>query len=52
MPYEFNSIQNRYSDAMKVFTKVLKPDFSYLREMGYLSVKYVDVSYVQGKTFG
>ena len=36
---------------MRVFTKVLIPAFSYLREIGYLSVVYVDDSCLQGKTF-
>ena len=51
IPYEFSSMPNGYSDAMRVFTKVLKPAFSYLREIGYLSVVYVDDSYLQGETF-
>ena len=51
IPYEFTSMPNRYSDAMRVFTKVLKPAFFYLREVGYLSVVYVDDSYLQGETF-
>ena len=41
---------NGYSDVMRVFTKLLNPTFSYLRETGYLSVLYVDNSYLQGKT--
>ena len=49
IPYEFNSIPNGYSDAMRVLTKVLTPAFSHLREIGYLSVGYVDDSYLQGK---
>ena len=36
---------------MRVFTKVLKPALSYLRKIGYLSVVYVDDSYLQGETF-
>ena len=36
---------------MRVFTKVLKPTFSNLREIGYVSVVYVDDSYLQGETF-
>ena len=36
---------------MRVFTKVLIPAFSYLREIGYLSVVYVDDFYLQGETF-
>ena len=51
IPYEFSSMPNGYSDAMRVFTNVLKPAFSYLREIGYLSVVYVDDSYLQGETF-
>ena len=51
IPYEFSSMRTRYSDAMRVFAKVLKPAFSYLREIGYLSVVYVDDSYLQGETF-
>lgn len=48
--YEFNSMPNGYLDAMKVFTKVLKSSFSYLRKMKYLPVVYVDESYLQGET--
>ena len=51
IPYEFNSIPNGYSDVMRVFTKDLKPAFSYLREIEYLSVVYIDDSYLQGETF-
>ena len=36
---------------MRIFTKFLKPVLSYLREIGYLSVVYVDDSYLQGQTF-
>ena len=35
IPYEFSSMPNGYSDAMRVFTKVFKPAFSYLRGIGY-----------------
>ena len=34
-----------------VFTKLLKPPFSILRSHGYLSVVFVDDSYLQGHTF-
>ena len=36
---------------MRVFTKLLKPVFSYLRELGYVSVIYVDDSLLYGDTF-
>ena len=51
IPCEFSSMSNGYSNAMRVFTNVLKPAFSYLREIKYLSVVYVDDSYLQGETF-
>ena len=44
-------MSNGYSDTMRVFTNVLKPAFSYLREIECLSVVYVDDSYLQGETF-
>ena len=42
---------NGYSEAMMVFTKLLKPLFSVLRCHRYLSVVFVDNSYLQGRTF-
>ena len=36
---------------MRVFKKILNPDFSYLRKIGYLSVAYVDDPYLHGETF-
>ena len=33
--YQLNSMPNGYKDAMRVFTKLLKPSFYYLREQGY-----------------
>ena len=44
-------MSNGYSDAIRVFTKVLMPAFSHLREIGYLSVVDVDDSHLQGETF-
>ena len=42
---------NGYIKAMRVFTKLLKPPFFILRSHGYLSVAFVDDSYLQGHTF-
>ena len=50
VPYQFRAMPNGYVDAMRVFTKLLKPVFSTLREMGYESVIYVDDSLLQGDT--
>ena len=44
-------MSNRYSEVMKVFTKLLKPPFSILRSFSYLSVVFADDSYLQGHTF-
>ena len=49
--YAFRGMPNGYSEAMWMFTKLLKPPFSILRRHGYLSVVFVDDSYLQGHTF-
>ena len=41
---------NGFSDAMHGFTKVSKPVYPYLRQQGYMSVIFVDDSYLQGDT--
>ena len=41
---------NGYSNAMRVVTKMLKPPFSTLRKQGFISVIFVDDSYLQGGT--
>ena len=41
---------NRYSDAMKIFTKILNTVFGYLRQESHLSVIFVDNFYLQGDT--
>ena len=40
-----------YGPAMRAFTKLMKPPFSFLRSEGYLSVIYVDDCYLQGDSF-
>ena len=42
---------NGYSEAVRVFTKLLKPPFSILRSHGYLPVVIVDNPHLQGHTF-
>ena len=39
------------SSAPRVFTKLMKPIFATLRAKGYISVAYIDDSYLQGYTF-
>ena len=36
---------------MRVFTKMSKVPFGYLRSLGHNSVVYVDYSYLQGETY-
>ena len=48
--YHYNAMPNGYVDAMRVFTKILKPVFASLREQGYTSVVYVDDSLLYGLT--
>ena len=42
---------NGYGPAMRAFTKLMKPPFSFLRSEGYLSVIDVDDCYLQGDSF-
>ena len=46
--YKFLRMPNRYSEAMCIFTRILKPSFSVLRKQGLLSVTFLDDSYLQG----
>ena len=42
---------NGYESAMRVFTKISKVPFVYLRRLGQNSVVYVNDSYLQGETY-
>ena len=41
---------NGYSDAMRIFTNILKPVYGHLRQEGHLSVIFVADSYLQRDT--
>lgn len=49
--YQFTCMPNGLSNAPRKFTKLLKPVFKLLRSKGFLSVVYLDDSYLQGQTF-
>ena len=49
--YEFQVLPNGYSDAMRLFTKLLKAPLSALRKMGFSCIIYVDDSLLKGDTF-
>ena len=46
--HKFVGLPNGYSDAMRIFTKILKPVYANLRDKGHLSVLFVDDTYLQG----
>jgi len=43
-------LPNGYSDAPRVFTKLLKPVFAQLRRLGHIVVGYIDDIYIQART--
>ena len=49
--YKFTCMPNGYGPAMRVFTKVLKAPFAYLREKNHVSVVYVDDTWLLGSTY-
>lgn len=51
IPYQFEAMPNGYLDAMRIFTKILKPIFASLREHNYVSIIYVDDTLLYGDTF-
>ena len=44
--YAFSGMLNGYSEAIRIFTKPLKLRFSIFRSHGYLSLVFVDDSYL------
>ena len=48
--YQYTCMANGLSCAPRVFTKLLKPVYATLHNLGYLSLGYIDDSYLQGDT--
>ena len=48
---KFAYMPNGHGPAMRIFTKISKIPFFVLREKGFLSVVYVDDSYLQGDDY-
>ena len=48
--YQYTCLPNGLSCAPRVFTKLLKPVYATLHNLGYLSLDYIDDSYLQGDT--
>lgn len=49
--YQYTCLPNGLSSAPRLFTKLLKPVYASLRSKGYVSVAYIDDSYLQGETY-
>ena len=49
--YQFTACPNGYAAGPCLFTKLLKPVYANLRAKGFLSVAYIDDSYLQGATY-
>ena len=50
--YHFTCLPNGLSSAPRIFTKLLKPIFSFLRANGYCSVYYLDDSLLTSNNYG
>lgn len=48
--YQYTCLPNGLSCAPRVFTKLLKPIYATLHNLGYLSLRYIDDSYLKGDT--
>lgn len=46
--FQFTCLPNGLACAPRLFTKILKPVYATLRQMGHLNVGYIDDSYLQG----
>ena len=49
--YQYVCLPNGLSSAPRIFTKLLKPVFKFLRGQGLLSSTYIDDVYLQGDTY-
>ena len=48
--YQFTCLPNGLAFGPQVFTKIVKPIYSTLRQLGHLNASYIDDSYLQGDT--
>ncbi|PFX19912.1 Pro-Pol polyprotein [Stylophora pistillata] len=49
--YQHTCLPNGLASAPRIFTKLLKPVFNVLREIGYLSSSYIDDGHLQGASY-
>ena len=50
--YQYTCLPNGLCSAPVIFTKLLKPVYAHLHNLGHLSLGYIDDSYLQGDTSG
>ena len=49
--YQFTALVMGYSCSPRIFTKILKPVFAYLRSLGHVSVYFIDDSWLSGDSY-
>ena len=49
--YQFTVLPNGLSSAPRIFTKVLKPVYAHLRQLGHITCGYIDDSFIMGDTY-
>ncbi|XP_060563139.1 uncharacterized protein LOC132722634 [Ruditapes philippinarum] len=49
--YQFTALVMGYSSSPRIFTKILKPVFAYLRSLGHVSVYFIDDSWLVGDSY-
>ena len=49
--YKFTCFPNGLSSCPRKFTKLLKPVYSYVRELGHMSASHIDDTYLQGDDY-
>ena len=49
--YQFTVLPNGLSSAPQIFTKILKPVYAHLRQLGHITCGYIDDSFIMGDTY-
>ena len=49
--YQFTVLPNGLSSAPRIFTKILKPLFAHLRQLGHITCGYIDDSFIMGDSY-
>ena len=49
--YQFTVFPNGLSSAPRIFTKILKPVYAHLRQLGHITCGYINDSFIMGDTY-